>query len=174
MSFARTPRLGDLVGGLVTVGFGSAVLMHVRTFPQLPGGQPGPALFPGIVGALMIVFGCALAVQSFRTPHTVDGAAGPSTGVPATADPAVTTTSVPPRRAVINAATVLGGVVCYILVADLLGYIPTMVVLLTALMWRLGTRPLVAAGAAVATTAFTVVVFRELLLVPLPPGPLGL
>jgi putative tricarboxylic transport membrane protein len=40
-------------------------------------------------------------------------------------------------------------------------------------MWLLGARPLVAVIAAVATTGFVLLVFEELLLVPLPQGPLG-
>ncbi|MGH3329495.1 MAG: hypothetical protein ACRDPT_17175, partial [Streptomycetales bacterium] len=55
---------GDLPAGLLTAGFGAAVVSAVRGFPQLPGGQPGPALFPGIIGGLMIVFGLALTAQA--------------------------------------------------------------------------------------------------------------
>jgi putative tricarboxylic transport membrane protein len=46
-------------------------------------------------------------------------------------------------------------------------------VLLFLLMWLLGARPLVAVLAAAATVGFILLVFEELLLVPLPPGLLG-
>lgn len=180
----RPVAKGDLAGGLLSVAFGSAVLVHVRTFPQLPGGQPGPALFPGIIGALMIVFGLVLSVRSFGPGK--NAAAEPS--VPAT-DPAPAATAgdggedtdqaaAPKARTnragLVNAAAIVGAVIAYILVADVIGFVPTMVVLLGLLMWRLGTRPLTAIGAAVITTAFITVVFRLVLLVPLPQGPLGI
>jgi putative tricarboxylic transport membrane protein len=73
----------------------------------------------------------------------------------------------------LRALAVLGLVVAYLLLAETLGFAMTMGVLLFLLMWLLGARPLVAAVAAAVTTGFILVVFEELLLVPLPSGPLG-
>jgi putative tricarboxylic transport membrane protein len=151
------PWRHDVVGGLLAAVLGAAVVLHVRTFPELPDGQPGPALFPGIVGALLVVFGLALVVRAVL-----------ARGQPADNPEAGVTT-----RGRLRALAVLGLVVGYLLLAETLGFAVTMGVLLFLLMWLLGARPLVAALAAAATTGFIFVVFEELLLVPLPQGLLG-
>jgi putative tricarboxylic transport membrane protein len=151
------PWRNDVVGGLLAAVLGAAVVLHVRTFPELPDGQPGPALFPGIVGALLVLFGLALVVRAVL-----------ARGLPA-AEPDVAVTT----QGRVRALAVLGLVVGYLLLAETIGFGLTMGVLLFLLMWLLGARPVVAAIAAVATTGFVLLVFEELLLVPLPQGPLG-
>ncbi|GAA1290446.1 hypothetical protein GCM10009609_67980 [Pseudonocardia aurantiaca] len=146
----------DLVGGLLSAALGAAVLLHVRTFPELPDGQPGPALFPGLVGALLVVFGLVLAVRALR-------ARGRAVAPAAQVAP----------QGVVRALAVLGFVAAYLLLAEAVGFILTMAVLLFLLTWLLGVRPLVAAASAVVTTGAIVLLFRELLLVPLPIGLLG-
>lgn len=146
----------DIVAGLLAAGLGAAVLLHVQTFPQLPDGQPGPALFPGVVGALLVLFGLALAVRSVVARRKVDDAALTST-----------------TSGRLNALAVICFVVAYLLVVETLGFVLTMGVLLLLLMWRLGARPLVAVAASVATTAVMVLIFQQVLLVPLPAGLLG-
>ncbi len=154
---AGVPWRHDLVGGLLAAALGAAVVLHVRTFPELPDGQPGPALFPGIVGSLLVLFGLVLVVGA------VLGRGEPS------ADPDAGITA----QGRLRALAVLGLVVCYLLLAETLGFLVTMGVLLFLLMWLLGARPLVAALAAAATTGFVFLVFEELLLVPLPEGLFG-
>lgn len=151
------PWRHDLVGGLLAAVLGAAVVLHVQTFPELPDDQPGPALFPGLVGGLLVLFGLVLVVRAVLARSE-----------PA-ADPDVGNTA----QGRLRALAVLGLVVGYLLLAETLGFAVTMGVLLFLLMWLLGARPLVAVLAAVATTGFIFVVFEELLLVPLPQGPLG-
>lgn len=148
------PWLHDLVAGLLVAALGAAVVLHVRTFPELPDGQPGPALFPGLVSGLLVVFGLALVVRAVR-------ARGAAVAAP---DVVV----VPHGR--VRALAVLGLVLAYVLLAETLGFAATMGVLLFLLMWLLGTRPLVAALTAAATTGVIVLLFQEVLLVPLPTG----
>jgi putative tricarboxylic transport membrane protein len=154
---ASVPWRHDLVGGLLAAALGAAVVLHVRTFPELPDGQPGPALFPGIVGSLLVLFGLVLVVRAVLGRG--EPAADPDAGITA--------------QGRLRALAVLGLVVCYLLLAETLGFIVTMGVLLFLLMWLLGARPLVAVLAAAATTGFVFLVFEELLLVPLPEGPFG-
>ncbi len=151
------PWRHDLVGGLLAAALGAAVVLHVRTFPELPDGQPGPALFPGIVGTLLVLFGLVLVVRAVLARG--ERAADPDAGVTA--------------QGRLRALAVLGLVVGYLLLAETLGFVVTMGVLLFLLMWLLGARPLVAALAAAVTTGFVFLLFEELLLVPLPQGLLG-
>jgi putative tricarboxylic transport membrane protein len=154
---AAVPWQHDLVAALLAAALGAAVVLHVRSFPELPDGQPGPALFPGIVGALLLVLGLVLVVRALRARGR-PVAAGVTAG----------------RQGVLRALAVVGLVVAYLLLAEVLGFLLTMVVLLFLLMWLLGARPLGAAVAAAATTAIVVLLFQELLFVPLPTGLLGL
>jgi putative tricarboxylic transport membrane protein len=154
---AAVPWRHDLVSGLLAAALGAAVMLHVRTFPELPDGQPGPALFPGIVGSLLVLFGLVLVVRAVLARDRP--ATDPDAGV------------TPQGR--LRALAVLGLVVAYLLLAETLGFVLTMGVLLFLLMWLLGARPLVAVLAAAATTGFILVVFGEVLLVPLPSGLMG-
>lgn len=163
MNGSRTWAKADLAAGLLTAALGAAVVIRVRSFPQLPGGAPGPALFPGLVGALLVLFGVVLLVRSVRTTRQPPGDEAEDT----------TASGAPGKRGVVNAVTVLAAVLIYIVVADLLGFAITMAALVAALMLRLGARPLVGIGAAVATTVVMALIFERLLLVPLPTGPLG-
>lgn len=162
---ADTGGRQDLVSGLVSAALGAAVLLYVRTFPQLPEGQPGPALFPGIIGALFVIFGLTLVVRYLLARRRAGSAAG-SAGTDEAPPPTTT-------RGRVNALAVLGFVVIYLLLVQSLGFILTMGGLLFLLMWRLGARPVVALGAAVVTTGIIVVIFQQVLLVPLPTGLLG-
>jgi putative tricarboxylic transport membrane protein len=153
----------DLVAGALAAVLGAAVLLHVRGFPQLPDGQPGPALFPGLCGALLVLFGLTLAGRGLLAHRHARSAAE---GTAERSAPSTTT-------ARLNVLAVLGSVVVYLLVVDVLGFGLTMGLLLVGLMWRLGARPIVALAAGVATTILIMLLFQRLLLVPLPTGLLG-
>jgi putative tricarboxylic transport membrane protein len=160
---------GDLAAGVLAAALGAAVLLYVRGFPELPDGSPGPALFPGIIGGLLVLFGLVLVARSLRAGHRATADVPPAGGEADGDEP------VPPSTTTgrLNALFVLGSVVAYLLLVDLLGFAITMGVILFALMWRLGAKPLVALAAAVVTTGLIVLIFQRLLLVPLPTGPLG-
>lgn len=178
---------GDLVGGLLSAALGAAVLTHVRGFPQLPGGQPGPALFPGIVGTLLVLFGVVLAARALRrvwlARRTLPVAArgGPDGDVVPDGDagPDEDAGPAPGGRAgsrfppAASAVAVLAAIGVYLLVAGVLGFIPTMAALLWLLMIVLGARVLPALGAAILATLVVYYLFRVVLLVPLPQGSLG-
>jgi len=159
----------DLVAGLLAAALGVGVLLYVRGFPTLPGEAPGPALFPGIVGALLVLFGLILAARSAyarsRAARQEPGEEYPVEEAPPT-----------PRGSVkgrLDALAVVGLIVGYLLLVDTLGFPLTMGGLLFLLMWRLGGKPWRALGAAAITTAAIVLMFQQVLLVPLPAGPLG-
>lgn len=161
-STTRAEGAGDLVAGGIAVALGVAVVLYVQGFPSLPGGEPGPALFPGIIGGGFVLFGLALIAQTLHRRRSAVPAGRGESPHPAHE-----------RRDVVNAAAVVTAVVVYLLVVDVAGFPLTMSVLLLALIRLLGARWLVAAASAVGTTVVLVLLFQELLLVPLPTGILG-
>ena len=63
-------KLNDAVWGALFILWSVALLVHVQSFPTIPGQKIGPALFPGIIavgmavcGALLIVKGLAVRAQ---------------------------------------------------------------------------------------------------------------
>jgi putative tricarboxylic transport membrane protein len=157
------PGYADLVSGGIAVAFGITVLVYIRGFPQLPGGQPGPALFPGIIAALFVLFGGILVLRWYAQRRAGVGGLVEDAEKPER----------PTTKAWLTALAMCASVVVYLLVVDLLGFPVTMSVLLFALMKLLGTRALVAAIAAVATAVTLMLLFQMVLLVPLPTGVLG-
>lgn len=175
----RRSGLGDLVSGAVSVLFGVGVVVYVQGFPQLEDGSPGPALFPGIVGGLFVLFGLILVGRWIRHRVTGTATAAAQAAEPGTAAEPVggeetrTDVAISPATAWINAAAVVGTVVFYLLVVDLLGSTLTLGICIFALAWRLGARVWVALVSAVVTATLIYLIFERLLLVPLPDGFLG-
>ncbi len=175
----RLATRGDLISGGLSVAFGLFVVIYVQTFPQLPGGAPGPALFPGIIGALFILFGLVLVIRYLRDrPASAAEKAAAAEAERAAAAEAEQYESlldekIPARTAWLNALSVIGSIVFYLLVVNVLGFVITMGLMLIGLMWRLGARMVVAVPSAVVTTAFLYLMFERILLVPLPHGFLG-
>ena len=52
-------KLNDAVWGALLALLGAAILWHVQGFPRIPGQNVGPALFPGILAAGLVVCGTA-------------------------------------------------------------------------------------------------------------------
>ena len=50
-------RVSNTAIGLSLIIFACAVLVHVRSFPKLDNGYPGPALFPSVLAVLFIFCG---------------------------------------------------------------------------------------------------------------------
>ncbi len=148
-------RVSETVVGAGFVAAGALVVAASLTFPPGEAGQPGPALFPRIVGGLLMAFGAALAVQGWR--------AG------ATGEPIAWTRALA-SAGFLNALAVVGAVGAYILLAERLGFLLTAAPLLFTLMTRLGVRALPAAAASALLTLAVYVLFYKLLRVPLPGG----
>jgi putative tricarboxylic transport membrane protein len=150
---------GAPAGGRPSIAFGAAIFWKIRDFPELPGGYPGPALFPGILATLFIVFGLALLMQVAR--GTVVGQEGPQL------PPEAWTVAVP------NAAAVILAVPAYVLLAPRLGFVLTMALVSIALMLKLRVGLLTAVLVSVGVAFAASYVFADVLRVPLPRGPIG-
>jgi putative tricarboxylic transport membrane protein len=154
-------KINDAIwGGLFILG-AVAVIVHVQSFPRIPGQNVGPGLFPGIVAAGIGICGLILVARGLRErAAAVEGARA------WVAWPAWLRS---PRH--LGAVLVLVGVnVFYVLAVERLGFFITAFVYLAALMSVLRVRLLVALPTAIVCTFGIHYAFYKLLKVPLPWG----
>lgn len=151
-------RIGDGIFGLMIITLGCAVIWYAGSFPNAAGSYYGPALFPRIIGTGLVVSGLFLVVRAVRFRIS-----GFSIGmVPPFDDP----------RALPGAAFVVASVLAFALLGDTVGY--QIITFLTLLVAFLGLRGGVVfcTGMALGLTIAFDVMFRILLNVSIPSGPL--
>ena len=149
-------KINDAVFGALLLVLGLAVLVHVQSFPKIPGQNVGPALFPGIVAAGLV--GCALLLilSGLRSrPQAPWFEALPWVRSP---------------RHIAAFVAVVGATVAYILLANRIGFLIVAPLALLAMFVAFGVRPIVAVVVAVAATLVIWYAFYKLLRVPLPWG----
>ena len=123
----------------------------------MPGQKFGPAWFPGLIAAGLILCGALLVVQSLgRTTR-----AQPWIALPAW---------IRKPRPLASVAAVLGGLLFYVLAADRLGFHLTGILLLTVWARLLGATWRMSAAVAVIATVAIHLAFYKLLRIPLPWG----
>ncbi len=149
-------KKNDIVFGAIFAALGIFIFTQTLFYPSLEKGHPGPGLFPNLLAVLFIIFGGILILKARKPP-----APGEEEPVPSA------------RRKVSNAFLVLGVVVVYVAVVDLLGFLVTSAILLFILMKKLGAPAVRSAVASVCITLFINVMFLKILRVPLPPGIFG-
>jgi len=153
--------LADRLWGILALLGGLAIVAHARTFPKLPGQPYGSALMPTVIGLGFVLCGLLLVVADLRRPpprpslvHLAQGRRAPGRLVDVLAVPLATAAFVP--------------------LAPQLGFVPTATLLVGLLIRRYRRRHTLAAFALALAVALAVdALFRHLLLVPLPPGPLA-
>jgi putative tricarboxylic transport membrane protein len=149
-------RFNDAVFGLLLLALGGLVLFGVQGFPKIPGQPVGPALFPGLVAFGLCVTGAILLVRGWRDR---------------TRSPWVEWDDwVRSPRHIAAFAILVGSVVFYIVGVERLGFIPTGIVILAALLLSLRVKPQRAMIVAIVTTLVVHFAFYKLLRVPLPWG----
>ena len=153
-------KVNDAIWGALLLLLSAVLLVHVQSFPRIPGQQYGPALFPGVIAvglalcaALLIVKGIAARTHGHERAQWI--AFEPWTRS---------------HRHLLAFALTLGVNVFYIVAVDALGFIPTGIIYLAVLFAVFGVRsrwilPLAAVSTLVIHTAF-----YKLLRVPLPWG----
>jgi putative tricarboxylic transport membrane protein len=149
-------KLNDAVFGALFLVLALMVLWTIQSYPKIPGQNVGPAAFPGVVAAGLLVCSLLLIAQGLRQRHT--GAwltRGAWTGE---------------ARTVVPFAVTVGGLLLYVLAADKLGFLVTGVVMLASLMLALRVRALTAVAVALAATLVIHIAFYKGLRVPLPWG----
>lgn len=167
-------RLNDALVGVVLVVFAIAVIAISTTFPTLHGQNYGPSLFPTLIGCclltcgiLLIVRGVTMRRQQMRAVKNVASEKAPGNDEYAwiqwsewASDPA--------RR--INMLLVPGLLMAYVLLSDTIGFIPLSILILSVLLYRLGSALLPSLLIALTVTILLQLLFARVLLVPLPSG----
>ena len=149
-------RLNDALIGLLLIALAVGVIAHASGFPPMPGQTFGPALFPTLIGAGLILSGLALIVSRARV---------------ADKQPLIELDAwVRTPRLLFDFALVVGGLLFYIVFSEDLGYFIAAPIALAAFLFATGTRPLVVLPVAVVVPALMHYIFYTLLKVPLPWG----
>jgi len=150
-------RANDALSGLILIALAGTMIAYTATFPAFPGQRYGPALFPRLLGAGLILCGALLVWRGLDRRRQ---------GQPWLA---LAPWTREPRRA-LAFALVVGGVLAYILLAETVGFIPLAAILLLALFLAFGVPPLRAVAVASAATILIHWFFASLMRVPLPRG----
>ena len=149
-------KLNDAIFGLVLAILGALVLFTVQSFPKIPGQQVGPALFPGLIAAGILVCGIVLMVRGWRQRQAAPWVmAGDWMRSP---------------RHVAAFVLLVASVLFYIVAAEKLGFLLTATLILTAMFYVL--RVPLGKSLLIAVIASLVIhfMFYKLLRVPLPWG----
>lgn len=152
---------GDVVAGVATAVLGLAVAIAASGFPEMPGGYPGPGLFPTLLGGLAACFGVALAVRGVLRGRRPEGGSEAEPAEPLD------------RRGVLGLLAVVAAAGGYLLLAELVGFLLAMGLVTVGLMRLFGVRLLRAVPVAVVLVLTIWYVFGTVLRVPLPAGPWG-
>ena len=69
-------RIWERVTALLALGLGALALYLSRSLPQMEGGYPGPALFPSILGVVLLLSGAGLWWEGRRGKAGLQGGEG--------------------------------------------------------------------------------------------------
>jgi putative tricarboxylic transport membrane protein len=150
-------RLNDAVIGAALLVFAAALAFFSRDFPSIPSQQYGAAVFPTLIAAGFAVCGVLMVVSGVRQ-------GGP---VLAWADWARE------RHGFRNVVVTVAAILFYILAADTLGFLLTIVPILLILFRLLGVGWIASVGLAAVVALVVQYIFGSFLYVPLPWGVLS-
>jgi putative tricarboxylic transport membrane protein len=147
-------KISDSVVGVFLIALAIAILVHIQSYPLIPGQNYGPALFPGVIAVGLLLCGALLFVRGLRARapwfELLDWMRNPVT--------------------LTNFVAVCLVLAFYIVAADPLGFLPTAALCLLALFLKLRVRAVPAIAIAIVSTLVIHFLFYKLLRVPLPWG----
>jgi putative tricarboxylic transport membrane protein len=153
-------KLNDAVWGALLLLLSAALLVHVQSFPKIPGQQVGPALFPGILAVGLAVCAVLLVITGLAARRAADGP-----------EPWVELDDwTVEGRYVIAFLVTIGVNVFYILAVDWLGFMIVGTIYLSVLLGVYGVALKWVVPIAIVVTLCIHYAFYKLLKVPLPWG----
>lgn len=151
-------KANDAIWGVLLIVLGAVIVGHVQSFPLIPGQKVGPAIFPGLVAAGLVICGVLLVGSGIRERRR-EGLPWWESG-----------DWVRSPRHLAAFLVVIVGVVLYIVVGDAIGFLILAPIVLAGWFLVLGVRPVAAAITAIVASLAIWYVFYKLLRVPLPWG----
>jgi putative tricarboxylic transport membrane protein len=153
-------RVNDAIWGALLLLLSAALLVHVQSFPTIPGQQVGPALFPGLIAVALAVCAVLLVIKGLAAHRAVDEP-----------EPWVELDGwTSEGRYVLAFFLTIGVNVFYILAVDWLGFLIVGTIYLSVLFVVYGVSPKWVLPIALAVTLGIHYAFYKLLKVPLPWG----
>lgn len=152
-------RIHDALAGALLAALGGAVIWYVAGFPRVAGQIYGPDLFPRLIGIGLVLFGAGLVLRGAR-------AAG---GLPALLD---LPSNGEIRRGLLATLYIVSSVLAVVFLAERLGSQILVFAILISGLLAVYRRPVLSLTLAVGLTVAFDLIFRVLLRVPLPSGPL--
>ena len=149
-------KVNDAVFGLLLIALGGGVLFAVQGYPKIPGQPVGPALFPGLIAGGLCICGVLLVARGWLQRRAQGWLAWDDW--------------VRSPRHVTALLVLLGSIVFYITTVQLLGFLPTAMLILLAFMLVLRVPPVRAIVVALIAVLLVHTAFYKLLKVPLPWG----
>ena len=153
-------KINDAIWGALLLLLSVAILIHIQSFPNIPGQKVGPSLFPGFIAVGLGTCALILIVTGLKARRHGPGQAQWIGTEPWMRSP----------RHILALTLVIGVNVFYILLVDLLGFIPTAVIYLATLFAVFGVRTRWILPLALVVTLVIHFSFYKLLKVPLPWG----
>ena len=149
-------RVSDLVSGLAVAGLGLFVFLRAQTFPAIGGVAIAPSFYPGLIGAILMVLGLALALQTllrkavFPLVHSLDRLRQPGN--------------------IMALLAIVLAILAYGLLSPAIGFIATVFPVSFVVLLAFRIRPGIGALTAFCLTVAFYLLFAKILRVPLPYG----
>jgi putative tricarboxylic transport membrane protein len=154
-------HLSDRVTGGFLVLLGALAFWGGSRLPGVPGQDVGPAVFPMVIGAGLVLCGSLIALGIGRSFEEA---------LPETDEPTSGLAGLLGRFAPLAALVPPALLVFYVLVVETLGFLPTAAIMVLACSLALGASWRLALGMALVAPPCVHLVFYKLLRVPLPDG----
>lgn len=151
-------RIDDRILGVGLALLALFIIWQAQMIPSVPGTTFGPSLMPTLIGLVMVACGLAVFLGGVRS-----AGAGPLIDVSVWRGQ---------TRGLVCAAWAILGVVVGIAVMPWIGFPLLGLIYALPLMLLMGARPIAAVPVAVVVVLCAYLVFKRLLYVPLPAGPL--
>ena len=149
-------KINDTLSGAAIAALGATILIHVQSFPPMPGQKVGPAMFPGLLAVGLLICAACVIWRGLKTLKTEGWLELPAW--------------FRQRRIALGFALIPVVLIVYAAVSEALGFLPTGIAFLYTLFWVFGVKPRVALLVAVGGTFGIHYIFYKLLKVPLPWG----
>ena len=150
----------DYIGAGIFIALGVFIWAVSFQFPVLPGGHPGPSLFPRVLGTLFIFFSLIVILEGRRKSKTPPPAEDDEGG----------NVTLMGEKNYFNAVLVIILIAAFIGFAKYLGFIATGGAVLFILMWKLRVKPHISLIISAVVMCVIYSVFSKGLRVPLPHG----